>query len=708
MPALEQDLRSSIRGEVRFDAGSRALYSADGSIYRQVPVGVVIPRDVEDAAQAVAVARQHGVPLLPRGGGTSLEGQCVNAALVLDFSKYANRILGVDPSARTGRAEPGEVCDQLRAGARPYGLTFAPDPATHNHSTVGGQVGNNSCGVHSVMGGRTSDNVEELDVLTYDGLRLRVGHTSEDELEAIIAAGGRRGDIYRRLRDARNRYADLVRQRFPRIPRRVSGYNLDELLPENGFNVARALCGTEGTCVTVLGATLRLIEWPAARALVVLGYPDAYHSADHVCEIMEHAPTGLEAFDGRMVEGMRRKGLKLDTLRLLPDAGGWLLAEFGGDTDEEAQSRARELMQRLERSGDWPRMKLFGGDAQSGEAKAIWEVRESAVGAVSDVPGDPLVWPAWEDAAVAPEKLGAYLRDFHRLCQKYEYDVSLFGHYGQGCVHVRIPFELQTAYGIQSFRAFMSEAADLVCGYGGSLSGEHGDGQAHAELLPKMFGHELIRAFEEFKAIWDPENKMNPGKLVHPYRMDQNLRLGTDYKPDHPKTFFAFPDDRGSFARAQLRCIGVGKCRRQDGGTMCPSFMATREEKHSTRGRARLLFEMLEGHAEGRETTITDGWRSEEVKEALDLCLACKGCKGDCPVQVDMASYKAEFLAHYYRGRLRPRAAYAMGLISWWARLAARAPGAVNLVGQAPLLSSLAKALAGVDQRRRLPRFAAQ
>ncbi|HLG70710.1 MAG TPA: FAD-linked oxidase C-terminal domain-containing protein [Chloroflexota bacterium] len=708
MEPLERELREAIRGEVRFDAGSRALYSADGSIYRQVPIGVVLPRDVDDAVQAVAIAREHGVPVLPRGGGTSLEGQCVNAALVLDFSKYVNHVLCVDPRQRTGQVEPGAVCDQLRAGARPHGLTFAPDPATHNHSTMGGQAGNNSCGVHSVMGGRTSDNVQELEVLTYDGLRLRVGPTSDDELEAIIGAGGRRGDIYRRLRDLRDRYADLVRERFPRIPRRVSGYNLDELLPENGFNVARALCGTEGTCVTVLGATMRLIDWPAERALLVIGYPDAYHAADHVCEIMEHHPCGLEAFDGRMVEGMKKKGLEVDALKLLPDAGGWLLAEFGAGTAGEAEDRARELMQRLGRNGDWPHMKVFRGDAQSGDAKAIWGVRESAVGAVSDVPGEPLVWPAWEDAAVAPEKLGPYLREFRDLCGKHEYDVSLFGHFGQGCVHVRIPFELQTAQGIKDFRRFMEEAADLVCSYGGSLSGEHGDGQAHAELLPKMFGHELVQAFNEFKAIWDPDNKMNPGKLVHPYRMDQNLRLGTDYKPKHPATYFGYPDDRGSFARSQLRCIGVGKCRRHEGGTMCPSYMVTGEEMHSTRGRARLLFEMILADGERPDMTVTDGWRSEEVKQALDLCLACKGCKGDCPVQVDMATYKAEFLAHYYKGRLRPRSAYAMGLIYWWARLASKAPGLVNLVAHMPLLASVTKSLAGVDRRRQMPRFAAE
>ena len=686
---LEGVLRKRLRGEVRFDDGSRALYATDASNYRQVPIGVVIPRDVADAALTIAICREYDVPVVARGGGTSLAGQGCNVAVVIDFSKHVNRSLELDPERRMARVEPGIVLDELRNAAERYHLTFAPDPATHNHCTIGGMIGNNSCGVHSVMGGKTDDNVEALDVLTYAGERLHVG-----------AGDGQEGPIFDRLRELRDRYAGQIRRRFPKIPRRVSGYNLDQLLPENGFHVARALVGSEGTCVTVLEATLRLVPSPPGRALVVLGYPDIYAAADHVPEILRAGPIGLEGMDQVLVRDMAKKGLHPESKRFLPEGEGWLLVEFGGADRAEADQRARALIADLRHVANAPSAKLFDDPA---EEHAVWAVRESGLGATARVPGEADTWEGWEDSAVPPAALGDYLREFRALLQQHNYRGALYGHFGQGCVHTRINFDLVTHAGIARYRAFVEAAADLVVRHGGSLSGEHGDGQSRAELLPKMYGPELVQAFREFKAIWDPAGRMNPGKVVDPYRLDENLRLGTHYRPEPVETVFRYPgDDRGSFARATLRCVGVGECRRHGGGTMCPSYMATREEKHSTRGRARLLFEMLQGEV------ITDGWRSEAVRDALDLCLACKGCKGECPVNVDMATYKAEFLSHYYEGRLRPRSAYAFGLIARWARLASRVPRLANFLTHAPGVARAAKWAAGVAPEREIPSFARQ
>ena len=692
-------LRKRLAGEVRFDTGSRALYATDLSIYRQVPIGVVIPRTIEDVMITVEECRQRGIPILSRGCGTSLAGQTCNVAVVIDFSKYLNRLLSVDPREKSARVEPGIIRDDLEHAARPHHLTFAPDPATHQYCTVGGMIGNNSCGVHSVMGGKTVDNIEELDILTYDGLRIRVGPTSDTELERTIAEGGRKGVIYRKLRDLRDRYAGLVRERYPRIPRRVSGYNLDDLLPENGFNVARALVGSEGTCVIVLGAKVRLMHSSPHRALLLIGYPDLFRAGDHAAPIRKYGPIGLEAFQKHVIENMRRKGKALPGAKLLPEGDTWLIAEFGAETPAEARDRAREAQRDIQAHLDGhTAMKVV---EESGQQQEIWKIREAGVGA-SRLPNVEDAWPSWEDAAVPPEVLGNYLRDFDKLLRKFQYHWTIFGHFGDGCVHSRITFDLKTPEGVQTYRNFMQQAADLVVRYGGSLSGEHGDGQARAELLPKMYGNELVEAFREFKSIWDPQWKMNPGKVVDPYPLDTNLRVGPDYHPRSVETYFRFPHDHGSFAAAAERCFGVGKCRGMETGTMCPSFRATRDEMHSTRGRAHLLFEMMRGDA------IADGWRDEHVKESLDLCLACKGCKSDCPVSVDMATYKAEFLAHYYEGRVRPRAAYAMGLIADWARIGSRAPAMVNFLSHAPILGRMAKLAAGISQNREIPRFATQ
>ncbi len=694
---LAELLKGRLEGEVRFDSGARALYSTDSSNYRQIPIGVVVPKSIEDVVKTVAACREVGAPVLSRGGGTSLAGQCCNVAVVLDFSKYLRHILELNPEKAFARIQPGIVLDDLRAEAEKHHLTFAPDPSTHNHCTLGGMIGNNSCGVHSVMGGKTVENIIEMEVLTYDGLRMKVGETSEEEFQRIVSEGGRRAEIYRRMKILAVKYAELIRRKYPKIPRRVSGYNLDQLLPEKGFNVARALVGTEGTCVAVLEAKARLIYSPPARTIIALGYPDVYTAGDHVMEVLAHGPLGLEGVDDVLEKNMRKLKMHGDALKLMPDGKGWLIAEFGGKTREESDAKARAVMAALKKLPNAPSMKLYDDPR---EEKKIWEVREAGLGATARVPGEPVTWEGWEDSAVPPDRVGVYLRELRKLYNKFGYGCSLYGHFGDGCIHTRIDFGLKNAAGIKKFREFVTEAAELVVSLGGSISGEHGDGQSKADLLPIMFGDELVQAFREFKNIWDPENKMNPGKVVNAFHNNENLRLGVNYNPWQPETKFHYGEDGGNFPETMLRCVGVGKCRRGDTGTMCPSYMVTREEKHSTRGRARLLFEMLQGEV------IRDGWRSEEVREGLDLCLACKGCQSDCPMHVDMATYKAEFLSHYYEGRLRPRHAYSMGLIRRWAGFASRMPGLVNWMGRLPVVGNFIKWIGGISQKRTLPQFA--
>ncbi len=689
--SLAADLRVHVRGEVQFSPGDCALYSTDSSNYRQLPIGVVRPFDTDDLTETIRVCRDHDAPVTLRGGGTSLAGQATNRAVLVDVSRHLTRVLALDPERRVARVQPGVILDDLRAAAEAHHLTFGPDPATHDRCTLGGMLGNDSCGAHSIMAGRTSDNVESLDVLTYDGLRLTVGRMADGELAAICAETGPRGEIYRSLRSLRDRHAALIRERYPKLPRLVSGFPLGALLPENGFDVARSLVGTEGTCITVLGATVRLVPSPPGRALLVLGFPDIFAAADRSPEIMTAGPIGLEGFDDRLVEACRRKGLNREATQGLPTGAGWLLVEFGGETAREAESKARQAARRFGGRGS-ARVVLDGAEQQ-----ALWALRESAVGATAVVPGKPSTYPGWEDSAVPPDRLGAYLRELDALIGQFGFERTFYGHFGDGCLHLRSEFDFRTPEGLRAFRSFIEQAADLVIRHGGSLSGEHGDGQARGELLGRMFGPELVGAFREFKSIWDPHGRMNPGKVVDPLPLDADLRPAMPLAD--PKTLFGLPDDGGSLARAVARCVGVGKCRRESGGAMCPTFQATHEERHSTRGRARLLWEMLEGEA------LPDLWRSDAVLEALDLCIACKSCRNDCPVGVDVATYKAEFMAHHYAGRLRPRVAYSMGLIHWWAHLAAIAPGLANSVGAAPGVAGLAKLVAGVDGRRSLPRF---
>ncbi|SDR04371.1 FAD-binding and (Fe-S)-binding domain-containing protein [Actinopolyspora saharensis] len=714
---LEAQLRRHVLGEVRFDSGTRAMYASDASNYRQVPLGVVLPATVEDVVATTVACHRYGAPLLSRGGGTSLSGETVNVAVVVDFSKYLTSAGEVDVARRTVTAQPGVINEELNRSTGERGLVFGPDPSSHSRCTIGGNIGNNSCGIHSVQahfygpGPRTSDNVRELEVLTYDGERFRVGTDEEQVLDEIIAAGGRKGEIYAALRDLRDRYAADIRAGFPSVdelPRRVSGFNLDELLPEKGFNVARALVGTEGTCATVLNATLLLTPAMTHRTTVIVEYPDIVAAAADVTRIRQWGPIGLEGIDSRLVRDQQQERINLEGLHELPRMGdnhAWLMVQFGSDTEGHSQQRAERFVEwlRTELGCESDRIVISRSVQEGGNSQLLWSIRESGLGATAFPPGEKDHWPGWEDSAVPPEHLGDYLRELRELYAEYGLRGAMYGHFGEGCVHSRIDFDLVSAEGLSDYRSFMQRAADLVTSYGGTLSGEHGDGQQRGELLEKQYGPRLMEAMREFKRIWAPDWKMNPGKVVDAYRLDENLRLGKDYNPARPEVKLAYPQDGGDFAHAALRCVGVGTCRTPSAEhTMCPSYQVTREEKHTTRGRARLLFEMLRGEV------ITDGWQSREVSEALDLCLACKGCTSDCPVGVDMPSYKAEFRHHHYRSlrRWRPRHAYAFGFIDQVARLAALMPGVVNTVTRTPVLRSAAKWLGGIDQRRELPGFA--
>jgi FAD/FMN-containing dehydrogenase/Fe-S oxidoreductase len=702
---LETRLRSAVRGDVLFDLGSRAMYAADSSNYRQLPVGVVNPRDAADVEAALAACRATGAAVLPRGAGTSLAGQCANVAVVFDYSLYMNGLTSIDPVAKIAVVQPGIVLDRLREAAEVHHLTYAPDPATHSRCTLGGMIGNNSCGVHGLLGGKVVDNVERMDLVLYDGTRMTVGRTSEVEIDALIGAGGRVGEIYARLKQLRDRYADLIRERFPRIPRRVSGFNLDELLPENGFNLARALVGSEGTCATVLSATLNLTSSPPYRVLTALAFDDPFLAADVVPRVLEFGPIGLEGFDGLLVEFMLRKNLAVNDVKLLPPGGGFLLVEMGAWSAEEAESKAEALAAAAQGWPEAPRARIYNHD----DAESVWKVRESALGATVCVPGEPDRWEGWDDSGIPPVHLGSYLRKLDALMNEYGYRSPLYGHFGQGCVHLRINFDFRSVEGLRKFREFIDRAADLVVSLGGSLSGEHGDGQARAVLLPKMFGPELMEAFKEFKAIWDPDNRMNPGKLIDAARVYdpvENLRYGprvTDIDSHaHSKleTHFVFAHDHGSLEDAAARCVGVGACLKKDGGVMCPSYRATGREQHSTRGRARLLWEMLAGALK------KEGFASEAVHEALDLCLSCKACKTECPVQVDMAQYKSEFLAQKYKGKLHPLHHYVFGFADKMARMGSLTPALTNFVLGSSLTSPLIKHIVGVAKERTMPQLA--
>ncbi|MET9606345.1 FAD-binding and (Fe-S)-binding domain-containing protein [Streptomyces sp. NPDC006512] len=643
---LERTLRENLRGEVDFGAAARALVTMDASNYRRVPVGVVTPRDADDVTAALRICADAGVPVVPRGGGTSIAGQATGTGIVLDLTRHMNALVSLDPEARTAVVQPGLVLDRLRDAARPYGLTFGPDPSTHSRCTLGGMIGNNACGAHSVAWGTTADNVTALTVAAYGGGTHRLGTGwagTPDGLRELVAGN---------LAVLRTGLGETA------FSRRISGYALDALLPERGVGAARAFCGSEGTLGVVTQARVRLVELPPAPVLAVLGYADEGAAADAAAGLLPYRPLTVEGMAQDLVRGAAG----------LPRGGAWLFVEM---PDEGA---ARTLL----RGADALDALLVTDPAGQ---RALWRIREDAAGTATRMPDGTMAWPGWEDCAVPPARLGAYLRAFRALLAEHGLRGTPYGHFGEGCVHVRIDFDLVSAGGVARFRAFSEELADLVAAHGGSLSGEHGDGQARAELLPRMYGPEVIRLFGAYKDLWDPAGGMNPGTLVRPARLDENLRFAV--LPDTP------------FAGEVARCVGVAKCRTPEPGgpgVMCPTYRVTGEERHSTRGRARLLHEMLAGEV------VTDGWRSAEVAEALDLCLGCKGCRSDCPVGVDMAAYKAEFLHRHWAGRIRPLSHYLLGGLPGWLRL-------IAALRAAPLANAAARLLPvpGLTRERPLP-----
>ncbi|MGD0853809.1 MAG: FAD-binding and (Fe-S)-binding domain-containing protein [Acidimicrobiales bacterium] len=693
--SLERDLVGVLRGEVHFDGATRGIYATDSSNYRQVPLGVVFPVDEDDVRQTVLVCRRHDAPILARGAGTSLAGQACNVAVVIDMSRHMNKIIAIDAQERCATVQPGVVLDDLNAAVRLLDLTFGPDPATHAWCTLGGMVGNNSCGTHGLYTGKTVDNVHELVVITAAGERMVVGQCDDDSYRDQTSTDTDGARILRELRRLRGDFEEQIRTGFPQIPRRVSGFNLDQLLPENGFDLARALVGSESTCALVTEITVSLSPWPKHRTLVVLGYDDIYIAADNVPSLLVHDLIGLEGFDGRLVDQMRRARLNVENLHYLPDGQGWLMAEVGADSAAEVESKVQTLVASLS-----PGIQsVILRDHRDQEE--VWRIRESGLGATARPPGQPVNYEGWEDAAVAPEQLGRYLRGIRDLWQEFGYNGAWYGHFGQGCVHTRNNFDLSSVEGLRSYRSYVERAADLCVSLGGSISGEHGDGQARGELLERMYGPELMEAFRRFKAAWDPRGKMNPGKVIDAYPLDTNIRYGPKYRKSLlVATAFPFEQDGGSLQNALERCVGVGKCRSETSGVMCPSYRVTHDEKHSTRGRAKLFVELFQG-----ETTV-ESWRNKDVFEALDLCLSCKGCATDCPTHVDMATYKAEFLHHYYAKRLRPRSAYAMGLLPWTGRVATRMPRVANAVLRNRFSAPLFKWIGGISQQRRVPPFA--
>ncbi|MEU2353786.1 FAD-binding and (Fe-S)-binding domain-containing protein [Streptomyces misionensis] len=672
---LEAELRGCVRGEVGFDATARALMTMDASNYRRVPAGVVAPRDADDVAAVLGVCRARGVPVVARGGGTSIAGQATGTGVVLDFTRHMNGLLELDPDTRTAVVQPGLVLDRLQRAAAPHGLRFGPDPSTHSRCTLGGMIGNNSCGSHSVAWGTTADNVRELSVLTARGRRLRLGRDWAGAPEGLRELA--QGELAR------------LRTGFPDLPRRISGYALDALLPEQGADVARSFCGSEGTLGILTEAVVRLVEAPRAHALAVLGYGDEGAAAEAAAGLLPHGPLTVEGMAADLVPSGAG----------LPRGGAWLFVETGGASRAQALARAQAIV----RAADVVDSLVVTDPAAQ---RTLWRIREDASGTATRMPDGSEAWPGWEDCAVPPARLGAYLRDFRALLSSHGLRGTPYGHFGDGCIHVRIDFDLLTGPGIGRFRRFSEELADLVVAHGGSLSGEHGDGQARAELLPRMYGAETVRLFERAKAVWDPDDLLNPGMLVRPAPLDADLRFSV--LPSEPvEVAFGYPADGGDFRAAVRRCVGVAKCRTATAAgsaVMCPSFRATGEEEHSTRGRARLLHEMLAGEL------VTDGWRSTEVRDALDLCLSCKGCRTDCPVGVDMATYKAEFLHHHYAGRRRPAAHHSMGRLPEWLRWVARTRTAplLNALASVPPLAAAAKRLGGIAPERRLPRLAAR
>ncbi|WP_425308438.1 FAD-binding and (Fe-S)-binding domain-containing protein [Ammonicoccus fulvus] len=656
---------------------TRALYSTDASLYRVVPEAVAFPESVTELEQVVRSAFEKRTPVTSRGAGTSCAGNAVGPGLVVDLRRHLHHVLEVDPAARTARVESGVVQSELQKVARPHGLRFGPDPSTSNRCTIGGMIGNNACGPRALGYGRSADNVVSLDVLLGNGERLRV--TSGERTESPTLAA---------LEKLVGENLALIRTEFGQFGRQVSGYSLEHLLPENGFDVAKFLAGTEGTLAVILEATVRLVADAPFKTMIALGYATMADAADDSPAILRHSPTAAEGLDRRIVDVVARK-LGEKAVPRLPEGDGWVFVELVDDDEVRLSERARALLGETSHIGGW----IVTDPA---EVSALWKIRADGAG-LAGVSLERPAYAGWEDAAVPPEKLGAYLRDFDALMTKHGVTGLPYGHFGDGCVHCRIDFPLDGPDGPGAYRRFVEEAADLVAGYGGSMSGEHGDGRARSALLPRMYSQEAIALMGRVKDLFDPENHLNPGVLVDPRPVEADLRVPAVRRAPLRRT-------HPEFVEAVHQCSGVGKCLADEGGSgqvMCPSYRATGDEKDSTRGRSRALQEMVNGG-------LVSGWDSPEVAEALDLCLSCKGCARDCPTGIDMAAYKSIVTDERYKGKLRPISHYSLGWLPRWGRLISGlgVGPLLNLVFRVPVLGSLLKRTAGVDVRRSLPRFA--
>ena len=673
-------LRAVVAGEVDSSARRRAEYSTDASNYRVVPQVVVYPLHADDVIAAHSVSRETGIPLTMRGGGTSVAGNSIGPGIVLDTSRHMNQILDIDVDAKTARVQPGVVLSTLQERLAPHGLRFGPDPSTSTRATFGGLIGNNACGPHAVAFGKTSDNVVSLDLVDGAGRRFTAtadGVAGLPGLGELIAA-----------------HLGLVRTEFGRFGRQVSGYSLEHLLPENGAHLAKFLAGSEGTLATILEATVRLVEVPPALLMGVFAYDDMASAADAVVPMLAHKPQAIEGLDARLVERVgAAKGAQ--AVPELPEGAGWLFVEVGADNPDAAEA----AMGALAADAATASYRIVRDPA---EAAKLWAIRADGAGLAGRSTDNKECWPGWEDAAVPPANLGAYLREFDEVMARHGVTGQPFGHFGDGCIHVRLDIPLQEDGGAP-LRAFMEDSAALVTRHGGSLSGEHGDGRARSELLPTMYSAEAIALFGQVKALFDPHGLMNPGVLVDPAPLDRDLRRPA--APLTPGVGHAFTHDHGDLSEALHRCTGVGKCRADSishgTGFMCPSYAATGDEKDVTRGRARVLQDAING-------TLIGGLTAPEVRDSLDLCLSCKACSADCPSGVDMAAYKSEALYRTYQGKFRPMGHYSIGWLPLWMKLIGWVPWLVNGVMGVGWIRKVVLPIAGLDPRRSLPRFAAK
>ena len=691
-PAVEARLREVLGERVRADLGSRALFTSDASLYRILPTLVVEPRDIDELTAVVRICGETGTPVHMRGAGTSIAGNALGAGAVVATRSLA-RILELNPTEGYAVVEPGVVLDDLNAAAAAHGLRVGPDPSTHSRCTLGGMIGNNACGSHSVIWGTTAQNILGLDVIRSDSTHVRLVSPGAPERPADPEWPKLDGPLAYDLRAFTAIHEERIRSELPSWPRRVSGYALDWLLPERGPDHAKALVGTEGTCAVVARAVVRLVRPPATRALLVLGFEDDIVGADTVPSLLTAEPFTVESLSAELLALAHTQAEDVG----LPDGGAWLMVEARADDPAGARAHAERLAHSIGRTLEADDVR-FIEDAPT--LAALWKIREDGAGYSARFADGTKGWPGFEDSAVPPERLGAYLTELRTLLTEHEMQAISYGHYGEGCIHLRVGFGLDRPDGAGRYARFMSDAADLVVRHGGSLSGEHGDGRSRGPLLERQFSPELIAAFAEFRGAWDPVGVLNPTIIVDPPGVTDDLRA-TAPTLLRTTTVQSFSEDDGDFRSAAERCIGVGRCVSAQGAAlMCPSFRATRDEQHSTRGRARLLQEMTAG------SLAQDGWRSDAVRDALDLCLACRGCVSECPTGVDMTSYKAEFLDHHYRRRLRPLSHYSLGWLPLWLKLTARVPRLVNAVTRSRLTRRVFARAAGIAPSRGIPPIA--